>query len=160
MIRHVLLSIALPLLVMLAAAAPASAQTAERKAGEYPLTPDSLPRDGVPKGRLEGPFEFRSQVIAGTVRRYWVYVPAQYTGATPANVLVFQDGARAINPTGSLRVPQVLENLVTRRPSRSPSASSSRPVSEETYFPRASAPATRTTVRRSTTRSTTSTPAS
>jgi enterochelin esterase family protein len=41
-----------------------------------------------------------------------VYVPAQYTGATPANVLVFQDGQRATNPEGVLRVPQVLENLI------------------------------------------------
>lgn len=96
-------------------ASAASAQTATRKPGDYPLTPDSLPQDGVPKGRLEGPFEFRSQIIANTVRRYWIYVPAQYTGETPANVLVFQDGARAINPTGALRVPQVIENLVFRK---------------------------------------------
>ena len=96
-------------------ASAASAQTATRKPGDYPLTPDSLPQDGVPKGRLEGPFEFRSQIIANTVRRYWIYVPAQYTGETPANVLVFQDGARAINPTGSLRVPQAIENLVFRK---------------------------------------------
>ena len=96
-------------------ASAASAQTATRKPGDYPLTPDSLPQDGVPKGRLEGPFEFRSQIIANTVRRYWIYVPAQYTGETPANVLVFQDGARAINPTGSLRVPQAIETLVFRK---------------------------------------------
>ena len=96
-------------------ASAASAQTATRKPGAYPLTPDSLPQDGVPKGRLEGPFEFRSQIIANTVRRYWIYVPAQYTGETPANVLVFQDGARAINPTGALRVPQAIENLVFRK---------------------------------------------
>src|SRR5687767_8764757 len=96
-------------------ASAASAQTATRKPGDYPLTPDSLPQDGVPKGRLEGPFEFRSQIIANTVRQYWIYVPAQYTGETPANVLVFQDGARAINPTGALRVPQVIENLVFRK---------------------------------------------
>jgi hypothetical protein len=83
-----------------------------RKPGEYPLGPDSLPKTGVPKGRLEGPFEFRSTVLAGTVRRYWLFVPAQYTGAAPANVLVFQDGQRATNPEGALRVPQVLENLV------------------------------------------------
>jgi enterochelin esterase family protein len=108
------------LLSALVGAAPAIAvgqgavpqATAERKPGDYPLGPDSLPKDGVPKGRLEGPFEFRSQVLAGTVRRYWLFVPAQYTGATPANVLVFQDGQRATNPTGSLRVPQVLENLI------------------------------------------------
>ena len=94
---------------------PVIAQTAGRKPGDYPLTADSLPQESVPKGRLEGPFEFRSQVIAGTVRRYWIFVPAQYMVDTPANVLVFQDGARAINPTGVLRVPQVLENLVHKK---------------------------------------------
>jgi hypothetical protein len=95
------------------AAAQAALQvTTDRKPGDYPLGPDSLPKPGVPRGRLEGPFEFRSKVLAGTVRRYWVFVPAQYTGAAPANVLVFQDGQRATNPEGSLRVPQVLENLI------------------------------------------------
>ncbi|MEZ6063245.1 MAG: alpha/beta hydrolase-fold protein [Planctomycetaceae bacterium] len=81
----------------------------------YPLGPDSLPQDGVPKGTLEGPFLFRSDIIANTVRRYWVYVPAQYRPNDAACVLVFQDGARAINPEGVLRVPQVLENLIARK---------------------------------------------
>jgi enterochelin esterase family protein len=85
---------------------------ASRQPGEYPLTADSLPQTGVPQGRLEGPFELQSSVIAGTVRRYWIYVPAQYTGNAEANLLVFQDGQRATNPTGVLRVPQVLENLI------------------------------------------------
>jgi enterochelin esterase family protein len=88
----------------------AAAQTA----GAYALGPDSLPQAGVPKGELRGPFEFRSQILAGTVRKYWVYIPAQYTGNPPANVLVFQDGQRAANPKGALRVPQVLENLIHR----------------------------------------------
>ncbi len=78
----------------------------------YELTPDSLPQPGVPRGRLEGPFEFKSKVIAGTVRRYWIFVPAQYTPNKPASVLVFQDGQRATNPQGSLRVPTVMENLI------------------------------------------------
>lgn len=104
------------LLMLLAAGASTSAQTpADRKPGDYPLGPDSLEQPGVPKGRLEGPFSFRSQIIAGTVRQYWIYVPSQYTGATPANVLVFQDGQRATNPTGALRVPQVLENLIHKK---------------------------------------------
>ncbi len=103
------------LITALVAVPPAIAQTTERKPGDYPLTRDSLPQPGVPAGRLEGPFEFRSQVIAGTVRRYWIYVPAQYSGESPANVLVFQDGARAINPDGALRVPQVLDNLVHKK---------------------------------------------
>ena len=86
-----------------------------REPGVYALGPDSLPREGVPKGRLEGPIPFESAAIAGTVRLYWVYVPSQYAPAEPANVLVFQDGQRATNPEGMLRVPQVLENLVHKR---------------------------------------------
>ena len=93
------------------AAAPA------RKPGDYTHGPDSLPQPGVPKGELKGPFEFRSQVIANTTRLYWVYVPAQYTAAQPACLLVFQDGQRATNPApnASLRVPQVLENLIHKK---------------------------------------------
>ena len=115
MLRRVVAVSILPLLTALAGSPPAFAQTAERKAGDYALTADSLTQAGVPKGRLEGPFEFRSRVIAGTVRQYWIFVPAQYRGDAPANVLVFQDGARAISATGSLRVPQVLENLVHKK---------------------------------------------
>ncbi len=90
------------------------AKAVMRRPGEYPFMADSLPQEGVPKGRLEGPFEFHSKIIAGTVRRYWIYVPAQYNPKKPANVLVFQDGQRATNPEGSLRVPQAMENLIAK----------------------------------------------
>ena len=53
--------------------------------------------------------------IADTVRRYWIFVPAQYTGEHPANLLVFQDGHRAIFPNGELSVPRVLENLIAQK---------------------------------------------
>ena len=86
-----------------------------RQPGDYPLGPDSLPQEGVPKGRLEGPFEFNSKIIAGTVRRYWIFVPAQYTETQPAGLLVFQDGQRALNPKGPLRVDQVMENLIHKK---------------------------------------------
>lgn len=76
------------------------------------LGPDSLVQDGVPAGQLQGPFEFRSGIIKNTVRRYWVYVPSGYDPAEPANVLVWQDGQRAVHPRGSLRVPNVLTNLI------------------------------------------------
>src|SRR6185295_4658774 len=88
------------------------AHASERRPGEYPLGADSLPQSGVPRGKLEGPLEFHSKIFAGTVRRYWVFVPAQYSPQKPANVLVFQDGQRATNPDGALRVPQVMENLI------------------------------------------------
>jgi hypothetical protein len=82
---------------------------------EYSLGPDSLPQKGVPKGKLEGPFLLESRIIENTVRRYWIYVPAQYEPGKAANVLVFQDGQRAVNPKGMLRVPQVLENLIHKK---------------------------------------------
>lgn len=70
--------------------------------------------DAVARSRLEGPFELHSRVYPGTVRRYWVYVPAGYDPARAPNLLLFQDGQRAINPTGSLRIPAVLDTLIGR----------------------------------------------
>lgn len=90
------------------------AAAADEPPVRYELTADSLPQPDVPRGRLEGPFEFKSRIIEGTVRRYWIFVPAQYTPDQPASVLVFQDGQRATNPQGSLRVPTVMENLIHR----------------------------------------------
>ena len=46
----------------------------------------------VPKGEIRGPFRWESQIFPGTVRNFWLYVPAQYDGQTPACVMVVQDG--------------------------------------------------------------------
>ncbi|MDX2249154.1 MAG: alpha/beta hydrolase-fold protein [Bacteroidia bacterium] len=78
------------------------------------LTPYHFPQEGVPRGELKGPFSFRSKIIEGTVRQYWLFIPAQYEASKPASVLVFQDGYRATNPEGSIRAPQVLENLIAK----------------------------------------------
>ena len=48
------------------------------------------------------------------MRRYWIYVPAKYDAKTPPNLLVFQDGQRAINPQGPLNIPVVLDNLIAK----------------------------------------------
>ncbi len=85
-----------------------------RKPGEYPPTADSIAQPGVAKGKLIGPLEFHSKIIAGTVRRYWIYVPAKYDPKSPPNLLVFQDGQRAINPQGPLNIPVVLDNLIAK----------------------------------------------
>ncbi len=69
----------------------------------------------IPHGRLEGPFELHSKIYPGTVRRYWVHVPADYDPARPPNLLLFQDGQRAVNPGGSLDVPAVLDRLIAQR---------------------------------------------
>jgi hypothetical protein len=112
-----LLALSLSALPVSAQEASQAGASAARKPGEYSHGPDSLPQAGVPKGRLEGPFEWNSRIIPGTVRRYWVFVPAQYTGDKPACLLVFQDGQRATNPApnASLRVPQVMENLIHKK---------------------------------------------
>ena len=103
-----------PLFALIVAASAADSPSL-RKPGDYPLPPEALPQTGIPRGTLEGPLLFRSRVIANTVREYWIFVPAQYSAdGPPANLLVFQDGQRATNPDGPLRVPQVLENLVGR----------------------------------------------
>jgi len=86
-----------------------------RKVGEYPLSIDSYPQPNVAKGRLIGPLEFHSKIIAGTVRRYWIYVPAGYDAANPPNLLVWQDAQRAIPESQPLRIPIVLDNLIARK---------------------------------------------
>ena len=50
----------------------------------YALGPDSLEREGVPKGTVRGPFVLpNSKAYPGTQHTYWVYVPAQYDPAVP-----------------------------------------------------------------------------
>jgi enterochelin esterase-like enzyme len=82
---------------------------------QYSLGPDSLPRDGVPKGDVRGPFTLPSEAYPGTQHTYWVYVPAQYDRATPASLMIFNDGQAFKNMDGDLRVPNVLDNLIYRR---------------------------------------------
>lgn len=79
---------------------------------DYTLGPDSQPQAGVPKGHIEGPFVWKSEVFANTFRRYWIYVPAQYDPAKPAALMVFQDGHKYVNTEEEYRVPVVFDNLI------------------------------------------------
>jgi hypothetical protein len=81
----------------------------------YKLGPDSLPQEGVPKGRLVGPATLPSEVFPGTAHTYWVYVPQQYDPSVPAALMIFSDGHAMIEPNGDLRVQNVLDNLIWRR---------------------------------------------
>jgi len=81
----------------------------------YHLGPDSLPQEGVPKGRLIGPTVLPSQVFPGTQHTYWTYVPAQYDSNQPAALLVFNDGQAMIATNGDVRAQNVLDNLIWRR---------------------------------------------
>ena len=57
-------------LITSAAAAADTTNAHQRKPGDYPLGPDSLPQEGVPRGKLEGPFLFHSQIFTNAVRKY------------------------------------------------------------------------------------------
>ena len=81
----------------------------------YKLGPDSLPQDGVPKGKILGPYTLPSQAYPGTQHTYWVYVPAQYAASTPASLMIFQDGQAYMNPEGDVRAHNVMDNLIYRR---------------------------------------------
>ncbi len=85
-----------------------------RAADPYKLGPDSMEQPGVPHGKVEK-FTWKSEIFPGTVRDYWVYVPAQYDPQKPACVMVFQDGGSYQDPKGSFRVPIVFDNLISKK---------------------------------------------
>jgi enterochelin esterase-like enzyme len=82
---------------------------------QYRLGPDSMPQEGVPKGEIRGPYTLPCNIFPGTLHTYWVYVPAQYDPATPASLMVFQDGQAFKDENGDLRAQNVMDNLIYRR---------------------------------------------
>jgi enterochelin esterase-like enzyme len=78
----------------------------------YAHGPDSDRQPGVPEGTILEHEWRASRVFPDTSRRYWVYVPAQYTGSEPASLMVFQDGHFYLDPEGDMRVPVVFDNLI------------------------------------------------
>ena len=93
----------------LAAAAPLLAQE------EYKQGPDSFRQEGVPKGVITA-HKWTSKIFPGTVRDYWIYVPAQLNSRNPAPVMIFQDGGGMILEDGAgYKVPVVLDNLIHKK---------------------------------------------
>ena len=84
-------------------------------ADDYKLGPESQRQDGVPQGKVT-PHKFaKSKLFAGTDRDYWVYVPAQYDGKTPACVTVYFDGGGFQSDKGGYRATVVMDNLIARK---------------------------------------------
>lgn len=102
MIKH--LFSAFSLLAITAVAAPQDDQ--------YVLGPDSQVKPGVPQGKVIQYVWNKSNIYPGTTRDCWVYVPAQYDGSKPANVMVFCDGGGFVKPDGQFRAPVVFDNLI------------------------------------------------
>ena len=80
-------------------------------AEDYALGPDSERHADVPKGTVTK-YTWTSKIFPGTVRDYWVYVPAQYKAGTSACVMIFQDGGGYVAEDGRWRVPVVFDNLI------------------------------------------------
>ncbi|MFC1758828.1 alpha/beta hydrolase, partial [Planctomycetota bacterium] len=76
------------------------------------LSIDSQVQPNVPKGEVKGPFRWEGKIFPGTERQYWLYVPMQYDAATPACVMVIQDG---LNRAKDWRLTTVMDNLIHKK---------------------------------------------
>jgi enterochelin esterase-like enzyme len=81
----------------------------------YLLGPDSEVHAGVPVGKVTDWEKLPSQAYPGTLHDFCVYVPAQYDPASPASLMIFQDGHAWLNPTAEIRASVVFDNLIYRR---------------------------------------------
>lgn len=79
---------------------------------EVKLPPESNPHADIPHGRLERFTWDQSQIFPETARTVTVYVPAQLKAGEAASLMVWQDGTRHADPTGSMRVPVVFDHLI------------------------------------------------
>ncbi|MFK7910094.1 MAG: alpha/beta hydrolase [Akkermansiaceae bacterium] len=79
-----------------------------------PWLADSKRQEGVPKGKVTL-HQMRSQVFAGTLRQFYIYVPAQYDAQKPAAVMVFQDGHAYVHEKKDFRAPIVFDNLIHKK---------------------------------------------
>ena len=81
----------------------------------YSYSADSQRQQGVPQGTVTKYVWDQSQVFPGTVRDYWIYVPAQYKASQPACIMVFNDGHGYVRENGHSRVPIVFDNLIHKK---------------------------------------------
>lgn len=82
---------------------------------DYTYGPDSQTQD-VPHGALSDKQQIvSSKAFPGARHDYWVYVPAQYDGSSPAAVMIFNDGGGFTGAKGAFRAPIVLDNLIAKK---------------------------------------------
>jgi len=83
-------------------------------ADNYKLGDDSMPHENVPHGDMAHA-KIESKIFPGTVRDYWIYLPKQYDGSTPACLMVFQDGGSYMGTNGQFRALTVFDNLIHKK---------------------------------------------
>lgn len=78
--------------------------------------PDSYPKPGVPKGTLSEKKTIVSKLYEGSSANYWVYVSPGVDPATPAPLMVWQDGQGIVaGDLAALRLFTVTENLIAQK---------------------------------------------
>jgi enterochelin esterase-like enzyme len=77
--------------------------------------PDSYEKPGVPQGKLSEKLIHTSKIYEGMQSDYWIYVPAQYNPATPAALMVWQDGQGLTQRDGATRAQIVFDNLTQQK---------------------------------------------
>jgi enterochelin esterase-like enzyme len=78
--------------------------------------PDSYPKPGVPKGVLSDKKTITSKIYEGMTADYWYYASPGVDPATPAPLMVWQDGQGLIGGDRSrLRLFTVTENLIAQK---------------------------------------------
>lgn len=96
---------------------PVSTWLMRRQPHDKGLQPSDgqLRRQEMPEERHRCEFTLEdSTIYPGYSHQWWLYVPAQYDGRTPLALMVFQDGGRFVQRDGAVRVPVVLDNLISR----------------------------------------------
>ena len=83
-------------------------------AQDYKLGKDSKRHEGVPAGKVSQYTWSKSTIYPGTVRTYWVYVPAQYDSSKETCIMVFNDGGGYVSEKRGA-VPIVFDNLIHRK---------------------------------------------
>lgn len=82
---------------------------AQAQEESYPVHPDTRKKEGVPEGKVDGPFQWKSEIYPGTIREVWYYVPAQYTPEKSACTMVVQDG---LNRARGWKLMESMDNLI------------------------------------------------
>ena len=77
--------------------------------------PDCYAKPGVPQGKLSEKIVHTSKLYDGMQSDYWIYAPAQYDAATPAAVMVWQDGQGHINRDSATKTLNVVDNLIEQK---------------------------------------------
>ncbi|MDB6074591.1 MAG: gnl 3 [Verrucomicrobiaceae bacterium] len=110
MIHHMKFSF-LPLLLLLTASLHAEDS---KLPNTFVAAPEHEEHAEVPHGKLTKIERWQCKAFPGTVRDWWIYVPAQYTADKPAALMVFQDGHDYVGPKGNWRTPTVFDNLIAK----------------------------------------------